>query len=67
MTRWHEEEWGAKQLAKLQKAVADNKYRKIVRIVDKIMDEYDLEEHEIWEVAGYVLEEEEDEVHYDED
>lgn len=54
MTRWHEEEWGAKQLEKLQKAVEENKYRKIVRILDKIMDEYDVEESEIWDFASVV-------------
>ena len=54
MTRWHEEEWGARQLEKLQKAVAEQKHRKIVRILDKIMDEYDVEESEIWLFAAVV-------------
>ena len=53
-TRWHEEEWGAKQLAKLQKAVEEQKHRKIVRILDRIMDEYDVEEAEIWQFAAVV-------------
>lgn len=61
MTRWHEEEWGATQVAKLQKAVAENKHRKVVRILDKIMDEYDVEEYEIWQVVGFVLEENDEE------
>lgn len=66
MTRWHEEEWGAKQLEKLQKAMAEQKHRKIVRILDKIMDEYDVEESEILEFAA-VVEEHHDDVEHDED
>ncbi len=54
MVNWREEEWCMKQIKKLEKAVADQKHRKIVRILDRIMDEYDVEEHEIWPLLASV-------------
>lgn len=58
---WSEEEWGSKMLQKLEKAVSEQKYRKVVRIVDRIMDEYDVEEAEIWPLIKVVSDEREEE------
>ena len=66
MVDWRETEWTVKQIKKLEKALAENKYRKIVRILDRIMDEYDVEETEIWPLMATVNDaerEEEDPTH----
>ena len=52
MVAWHEEEWAQKKLEKLQEAVSSSNHRKIVRILDKLMDKYDLDEPEIWDQLG---------------
>lgn len=49
MTTWYEEEWAQKKLQKLEEARLSSNHRKIVRIVDKLMDKYDLDEPEVWD------------------
>jgi len=49
MVAWYEEEWAMKKLFKLEEAIAASKHRKIVRILDQLMDKYDLDEPEVWD------------------
>tara|TARA_Y100000992_G_scaffold128613_1_gene84636 strand:+ start:16008 stop:16202 length:195 start_codon:yes stop_codon:yes gene_type:complete len=58
MAAWYEDEEARWMISKVEKWVNKGKYRRAVKWVDRIMEDFEVSENEVWEVAGFEVERE---------